>query len=107
MRPTTDRFPLSPCGELFQADPQRFDRFSVRFQDTILLDYSKNRITGETLDLLVEFCAGHVPGLFGLVRMQATLSEMLGRAVDLRTAEDLSRYFREEIVRTAQVQYEA
>jgi len=59
------------------------------------------------IDLLVEFCAGHVPGLFGLVRMQATLSEMLGRAVDLRTAEDLSRYFREEIVRTAQVQYEA
>ncbi len=37
--------------DLFAADPQRFDNFSLRFQD-ILLDYSKNRITQETLGLL-------------------------------------------------------
>lgn len=30
---------------------------------------------------------------------------MLGKKVDLRTAGDLSRFFREEVVRTAQVQY--
>ena len=36
----------------------------------------------------------------------AELSELLGgRRVDLRTAEDLSRYFRDEVVRTAVVQY--
>ncbi|MCY4483277.1 MAG: glucose-6-phosphate isomerase [Spirochaetaceae bacterium] len=39
--------------ELFATDPGRFDRFSVRFGD-ILFDYSKNRITGATMDLLLE-----------------------------------------------------
>ena len=37
--------------ELFAQDPQRFSRFSMQL-DSLLLDYSKNRITGETLDLL-------------------------------------------------------
>ncbi|WP_018233977.1 glucose-6-phosphate isomerase [Thioalkalivibrio thiocyanodenitrificans] len=39
--------------DLFEQDPQRFDRFTLRFED-ILLDYSKNRITGETRDLLLD-----------------------------------------------------
>jgi predicted nucleotidyltransferase len=40
--------------------------------------------------------------------MELSLSEMLGgRRVDLRTAQDLSRYFRDEVVRTAEVQYVA
>jgi glucose-6-phosphate isomerase len=38
---------------LFAEDPQRFSRFSIRFED-ILVDYSKNRITAETLALLLE-----------------------------------------------------
>src|SRR5438309_7705038 len=37
--------------EMFNADPQRFEKFALRFED-ILLDYSKNRITAETMDLL-------------------------------------------------------
>src|SRR5512132_2023353 len=39
--------------DLFARDPQRFQRFSLRFGD-ILFDYSKNRVTEETLRLLVE-----------------------------------------------------
>lgn len=39
--------------DLFKQDPARFDQFSLRFED-ILLDYSKNRITTETRDLLLE-----------------------------------------------------
>ena len=39
--------------DLFSADPKRFDRFSIRFVD-ILLDYSKNRITAETVPLLLD-----------------------------------------------------
>ncbi len=38
--------------ELFLKDPERFSKFSIRFQD-ILADYSKNRITDETMQLLV------------------------------------------------------
>ena len=39
--------------DLFAQDRQRFDRFSLNFND-ILLDYSKNRITQETMDLLLK-----------------------------------------------------
>jgi glucose-6-phosphate isomerase len=39
--------------DLFAEDANRFETFSVRFQD-ILLDYSKNRITDETLALLID-----------------------------------------------------
>ncbi len=39
--------------EMFQDDPQRFDKFSLKYKD-ILLDYSKNRITEETLTLLLQ-----------------------------------------------------
>ena len=38
--------------ELFEDDPKRFERFSLT-EDGFLLDYSKNRITAETLDLLL------------------------------------------------------
>jgi len=39
--------------DLFASDAARFDRFSLRFE-TLLLDYSKNRILPETMDLLLE-----------------------------------------------------
>jgi glucose-6-phosphate isomerase len=39
--------------ELFEADDQRFEKFSLQFED-ILLDYSKNRIDEETLALLIQ-----------------------------------------------------
>ena len=59
------------------------------------------------IDLLVEFEQDHTPGLFSIVRMEMELAEMLGRKVDLRTPEDLSQYFRDEVIRNAQVQYQA
>jgi predicted nucleotidyltransferase len=58
------------------------------------------------IDVLVEFEPGHVPGYFGLVGMEMELSEKVGRKVDLRTAGELSRYFRDTVVSTAAVQYE-
>ncbi len=39
--------------DLFAAEPDRFQRFHEREGD-LLLDYSKNRVTGETIDLLIE-----------------------------------------------------
>jgi glucose-6-phosphate isomerase len=39
--------------DLFAADPKRFDRFSLRFED-LLVDYSKNRVTDETMKLLFD-----------------------------------------------------
>ena len=39
--------------DLFASDPKRFERFSIQFGD-ILVDYSKNRITAETVPLLLD-----------------------------------------------------
>ena len=44
---------LEHMRDLFARDPERFQRFSIRFQD-ILLDYSKNRISQETISLLCD-----------------------------------------------------
>jgi predicted nucleotidyltransferase len=57
------------------------------------------------IDLLVEFDSNHVPGLIRLASMEIELTEILGRKVDLRTPQDLSRYFRQEVVNNAEVQY--
>ncbi len=60
------------------------------------------------VDLLVEFEPGAAPGLLGLAAIEAELTALLGgRQVDLRTAQDLSRHFRAEVVRSAEVQYAA
>lgn len=58
------------------------------------------------IDVLVEFMPGHTPGFFGLFDMEEELSTIFGgRKIDLRTPKDLSRYFRDEVVATAEVQY--
>lgn len=58
------------------------------------------------IDVLVEFEPDHVPGLFGMARLERELSMLLGgHKVDLRTPEDLSRYFRQEVLEEAKVQY--
>ena len=59
------------------------------------------------IDLLVEFDPAHIPGLLGIASMEIELSALVGRKVDLRTARDLSRYFRDEVVAMAEVQYAA
>ena len=57
------------------------------------------------VDLLVEFLPGMGPGLIGLSHMELELSEILGRKVDLRTPNEISRYFRDEVVSSALVEY--
>jgi hypothetical protein len=60
------------------------------------------------IDLLVEFEETARPSLFDMAQIEIELSELLGgRRVDLRTAEDLSHHFRDEVIRQAQVQYVA
>jgi hypothetical protein len=58
------------------------------------------------IDILVEFEPGSTPTLFDVAGMELDLTEKLGRKVDLRTAGDLSRYFRDHVVATAALQYE-
>ncbi len=59
------------------------------------------------IDILVEFESDHIPTLLEIARMERELSALLqGRKVDLRTPEDLSRYFRQRVLEEAEVQYE-
>ncbi len=58
------------------------------------------------IDVLIEFEPGHVPGL-AFFAMEAELSEILGRKVELSTPAFLSRYIRDSVLANAQVQYDA
>ena len=58
------------------------------------------------VDVLVEFESEYVPGFFRLADMERELSTLLGgRKVDVRTPQDLSRYFRDDVLASAEVQY--
>jgi predicted nucleotidyltransferase len=59
------------------------------------------------VDVLVEFEPGHRVGFLGLAAMELALSRLIGRKVDLRTPAELSRYFRQEVLATAEVAFAA
>jgi uncharacterized protein len=58
------------------------------------------------IDVLVEFEPGRGFGLFALAEMELELSDLLGRKVDLREPEEISKYFRDKVLASAVVQYE-
>lgn len=93
-----------------QIDKERVrdfcERYYIRrlaiFGSALRADFDED----SDVDVLVDFIPGHVPGFFGLFEMEEELSGLFGgRKVEMRTAEDLSRYFRDEIVAKAEVQY--
>ncbi|HBL10150.1 MAG TPA: nucleotidyltransferase [Cyanobacteria bacterium UBA11162] len=58
------------------------------------------------IDFLVEFEPEYIPGFIRLAGMEIELSEIVGRKADLRTAAELSPYFRQEVLDSAVVQYD-
>lgn len=68
----------------------------------------KGSYTGESdIDILVEFEKGAKPGLLDISRMERELSEIVGKKIDLRTPEELGRYFKDTVLKEAQVKYES
>lgn len=59
------------------------------------------------IDILVEFDKKHMPGLMDLAGMEIELAGITNRKVDLRTPDELSRYFRNEVLSIARVEYAA
>ena len=57
------------------------------------------------VDFLVEFEPGHVPGLIRFAGMELELTALIGRKADLRTPAELSKYFRDDVLAAAVVQY--
>ena len=59
------------------------------------------------VDVLVEFEPGFRIGIIGLAHLESELSVIVRREVDLRTPQELSRYFRDKVLSDAEVQYAA
>ena len=60
------------------------------------------------IDVLVEFEPGRRIGFFGLFELEEALGSFFrGRKVDLRTAEDLSPYFRTDVLKASRPLYDA
>ncbi|MBL8532848.1 MAG: nucleotidyltransferase domain-containing protein [Betaproteobacteria bacterium] len=88
------------CSRCQQADLSHRSLFGSMLKGTARED-------GD-IDLLVEFEPDARTTLLDMARIEIELSELPGgRKVDLRTAQDLSRHFRDEVVRTAEPQYVA
>ncbi len=65
----------------------------------------RNDFSAESdVDMLVEFVPGHTPGL-AFFSLQRDLSKLIGRQVDLNTANDLDASFRRVVLDEAQVVY--
>ena len=58
------------------------------------------------VDILIYLDRSVLTGLMEMARMERQLSEMIGRKVDLRTPNELSDYFRDEVIAEAEVIYE-
>ena len=58
------------------------------------------------VDLLIEFSPSARVGFFKFIDIQEQIARSLGREVDLLTPEALSKYFREDVLKEAEVVYE-
>jgi hypothetical protein len=80
-------------------------RHSIRklslFGSVLRDDFTKE----SDVDVLVEFEPRKTPGL-AIITMEDELSNIINRQIDLRTAADLSRYFREQVLAETMVIYE-
>ena len=103
---------MSTNGSHLQLPPARVAEFCQRHHIRKLAVFG-SALHGDArpdseLDVLVEFEAGHVPGLFRLAGMELELSALLGgRKVDLNTPLCLSRFFRDEVLAEAEPVYAA
>ncbi|MBW2062469.1 MAG: nucleotidyltransferase domain-containing protein [Deltaproteobacteria bacterium] len=66
----------------------------------------RDELTSDSdIDILVEFVYGKAPGLMGFCHLQNLLTDLVGKKIELHTPNDLSRYFRDDVVKDAVIQY--
>ncbi|MBI2435761.1 MAG: nucleotidyltransferase domain-containing protein [Candidatus Hydrogenedentes bacterium] len=98
------QLPITYSKEALDGFCRKHHIIKLAFFGSILREDFSNE---SDVDVLVEFHPDHIPGLIRLAGMEIELSSILGREADMRTAEDLSKYFREDVVRNALLQYAA
>jgi hypothetical protein len=100
MQKTT--LPINLSQEKIQQFCQRHSIRKLSLFGSVLRDDFTRK---SDVDVLVEFESGKTPGL-AIITMQDELSTLINRQIDLRTAADLSRYFRDKVLTEAIVIYE-
>jgi len=99
--PPTRQLPISIPKEQIAQFCQRNHICKLALFGSILRDdFGPN----SDIDILVQFEPGHTPG-FAFIDLQDQLTHLLGRTVDLNTPQDLSRYFRDQVMADAEVIY--
>ncbi|MEK7574496.1 MAG: nucleotidyltransferase domain-containing protein [Patescibacteria group bacterium] len=58
------------------------------------------------IDVLIEFKSDAKIGLFEFARLQRMLGKSVGKKVDLLTAESISKFFRDKVLKEAEIIYE-
>jgi predicted nucleotidyltransferase len=97
-----DRFDLTP-REVEEFCRERHIRHLALFGSVLGEAFGPD----SDVDVLIEFEPGHQIGFLGMARIERELTERMGRPVDLRTPAELSRYFRDEVLRQAKTLYAA
>lgn len=104
MEPTADKtmknFDMN--GTALKAFCQKHHILKLSLYGSVLRDDFR---PDSDVDVLVEFEPSHQVGLIRFAAMERELSGLLGHQADLHTPAELSRYFRDEVMRAAEVQY--
>lgn len=93
------------CDPDWPVEDSFLDEFATRhrirrialFGSALREDFGRS----SDIDLLVEFLPGHTPGLLHLAHIELELETVVGRRIELRTYENLSPYFRDDVAATA------
>ena len=90
--------PLEAIREYCATQPiARLSLFGSALRDELMPE--------SDIDLLVEFVPDAKIGYFELAQQEIDLSELIGKKVDLRTPNELSRLFRQEVIESARLLY--
>jgi predicted nucleotidyltransferase len=89
-----------PKIDLLDKKISEFIRHNHLLKRAVFWSYLRGNKTGyHSIDILVKFNPDNIPGMIRLAKMENELSSILGCNVDMRTPKDLSRYFRQEVLK--------
>jgi predicted nucleotidyltransferase len=90
-------------------DKRKIERFCRKYHIVYLALFgsvlTSNFSKKSDIDILVRFEKRHIPHLFNFAGIESELSEIIGREVDLKTPNDLSPLFRDEVLAKAKTIY--
>lgn len=96
------KFPIRLQKDKIESFCKRYHIAYLAFFGSIL---TSNFTEASDVDILVKFEKKYVPHIFSLVGMEFELSDIIGHRVDLKTPNDLSPYFREDVLAKAKIFY--